>query len=293
MTVTTTANSIRYAGNGATLAFAFPYIFFKPTDLVVTLYDSATFVAQSPPPVLNGGATYDYTVTGVLTDGEYASGGTVTFHTPPAGGLTVVLLRAVPAIQTVTLIDNTKFPANTVNTEFDYLTVLAQQSLTVAGTSLTIPSEEAGLNTQAAPHSVRQGKVLAWDNAGNLIHSTKFLVDIEAGIGGGGSPATVYIGSTPPVVSAPGQFWFFSDDVSGGGQLYLSYQDADSTQWVPASPVNGTSGNDPLPVYSGAGPPSFAAVKGALYSNTTATTATTRVYVNTGGTTWTNLVAGA
>jgi hypothetical protein len=36
MTVTTTANSISYAGNGTTTMFAFPYIFFVPSDLVVT-----------------------------------------------------------------------------------------------------------------------------------------------------------------------------------------------------------------------------------------------------------------
>jgi len=293
MTVTTTLNSIRYAGNGVTTQFAFPYIFFEPTDLVVTLYD-ASFVDVTPPPVLNGGGTYGYTVTGTHSHGEYPAGATVTFNSAPATGLTVSLLRAVPATQLVALIDNTKLPADTINAEFDKLTVLAQQSLTVSGASLHIPEEEIGLNVRAAPHDVRRGRVLAWDDAGNLIHSTAYLVDIEAGTGGGSSPATVYFGSTPPVVSAPGQFWFWSDDVSGGGQLYISYQDANSTQWIPASPVSGTGGNDPLPVYSGDGPPTFAAVKGALYSNRTATTATTRVYVNTdGGTTWTHLVAGA
>jgi hypothetical protein len=179
MTVTTTANTIRYAGNGITTAFAFPFIFFKPTDLVVTLHDISTFVDVVPPPALNGGGTYDYTVTGVLTDGEYASGGTVTFNTAPAGTLTVVLLRAVPATQEVTLIDNTKFPANTINTEFDKLTVLAQQAL--------------------------------------------------------------------------------------------------------------------LPLQSGAGPPTgLTATKGTLYTNTTATTTTTRLYINTdGGTTWASFTASA
>jgi microcystin-dependent protein len=132
MTVTTTANSISYAGNGVTTSYSFPYIFFAPTDLVVTLFDVAANAYINPPPVLNGPAANDYTVTGVVTDGEYASGGSVTFNTAPITGWTVSLVRIVPAIQTVTLIDNTKFPAATINTEFDYLTVLAQQSITTA-----------------------------------------------------------------------------------------------------------------------------------------------------------------
>jgi microcystin-dependent protein len=129
MTVTTTANSISYAGNGVTTAFAFPYIFFAPGNLVVTLFNVAANAYINPPPVLDGPATWDYTVTGVVTDGEYASGGTVTFNTAPLTGYTVSLVRVVPAIQLVTLLDNTKFPAATINTEFDYLTVLAQQQL--------------------------------------------------------------------------------------------------------------------------------------------------------------------
>jgi microcystin-dependent protein len=133
MTVTTTANSIRYAGNGTTKAFAFPYIFFAPTDLLVELVIDATGAFVVPSPILNGGGTFDYTVLGTVTNGEYASGATVTFNTAPPTGRTVSLVRSVPAIQTVALVDNAKFPAETVNTEFDYLTVLIQQALSAAG----------------------------------------------------------------------------------------------------------------------------------------------------------------
>jgi hypothetical protein len=172
MTVTTTANSISYVGNGTTTAFAFPYIFFAPSDLVVTLAVTATGTSVSPAPVLNGAATYDYTVNGVLTDGEYASGGAVTFNTAPLGSHTVSLVRSVPAIQTVTLIDNAKFPANTVNAEFDYLTVLVQQALAVTGTLgttvLQIPGNEAGLIVTAVPAANRANQLLLWDGLGNL-----------------------------------------------------------------------------------------------------------------------------
>ena len=248
MTVSNTANSMHYAGNGTTKAFAFPYIFFAPTDLIVTLVNTATNTVVTPPPVLNGLATYDYTVTGVVTHG------TVTFVTAPPGGYTVSLVRAVPAIQTVTLIDNTKFPADTINTEFDYLTVLAQQVSSIAGSALHIPENEVGLVVEAAVAANRAGKVLAWDDFGNLIHSTAFLIDME-GLGGG---ASIYVGPSPPNPSADGQLWFKSDAVLGGGQLYVRYRDVDSIQWVPASPAAGGAASTPTGAildFAGATPP--------------------------------------
>ena len=79
----------------------------------------------------------------------------------------------------MTLIDNTKFPADTINTEFDYLTVLAQQTSAVTTVALHIPDSEVGLNVRAATAGTRANKILAWDAAGNLTHSEQTLADIE------------------------------------------------------------------------------------------------------------------
>lgn len=47
-------------------------------------------------------------------------------------------------------------------------------------------------------------------------------------------------------------------------------------------------------LYAGTGAPTLSAAKGSIYTNTTATTITTRLYVNTdGATTWTNLTTTA
>ncbi len=55
-----------------------------------------------------------------------------------------------------------------------------------------------------------------------------------------------------------------------------------------------TSSTANLGVFFGTGAPSFSAAKGSLYSNTSASTTTTRVYINTNGTTgWTNFTANA
>lgn len=67
-----------------------------------------------------------------------------------------------------------------------------------------------------------------------------------------------------------------------------------------ATPANGTGGvglrvgTDQVGWFIGAGVPTFSAPKGSEYTNTTATTTTTRKYINTdGGTTWTNFTTAA
>lgn len=67
-----------------------------------------------------------------------------------------------------------------------------------------------------------------------------------------------------------------------------------------ATPAGGSAGaavligSAAVGIYIGTGAPSVSAAKGSIYTNTTATTTTTRLYVNTdGGTTWTNLTTAA
>lgn len=170
MTVSTTANSIQYAGNGVTTSFSFPYVFFADSDLVVTLFIVATSADYSPAPVLNGGATYDYTISGTFDAdlGEYPAGANVVFTTAPPTGYTVVLVRDVPATQDVDLLDNTKFPASTVNGEFDKLTVLSQQAGAATDRSLHLPSSDSlALTTEIPNSATRASKYLGFDASGN------------------------------------------------------------------------------------------------------------------------------
>ena len=130
MTVSSLVGKVQRAGNGTTTRFDFPYLFFAPADLVVTLFDTTRNQPVAPAPVLNGGGAADYHLDGTLdaASGEYLAGATVVFNVAPSGGITVTIERAVPATQPVALTDNSKFPASAVNGALDRLTVLAQQA---------------------------------------------------------------------------------------------------------------------------------------------------------------------
>lgn len=99
MTVSTTNNRVSYAGNGVTVAFSFPNLFYANSDLVVLLVTDST--GASVTQVLDT----DYTVTGA----GVAGGGTVTMTTAPATGKTLVIYRDPPLTQTVDLVNGDTF----------------------------------------------------------------------------------------------------------------------------------------------------------------------------------------
>jgi len=107
--------------------------------------------------------------------------------------------------------------------------------------------------------------------------------------GAGGTPTFAAFASSGAVLSVPltGTTATFSGAVKalsatavGAGAATQAFVKASSTA--------------DLGIYYGTGAPTFAAAKGSLYSNTAATTTTTRLYVNTSGsTTWANLTTSA
>lgn len=95
----------------------------------------------------------------------------------------------------------------------------------------------------------------------------------SVGGGGAGGGGSVTVGDSAPSTPASGDMWW--DSVSG--RLYVYYVDADSSQWVDASPnISGSNGSN---VASGPNAPSNP-VEGALWYNTT----TGQLYVFTSDT---------
>ena len=159
MTVTTTANSVTYDGNGIATTFDVPFQFFDPTDLIVT----ERVVSTGAETVL--ALTTDYTVSG----GGGDVGQVVANNAPPA---TVKwnIRRATSQTQLIDYTDHDPFPAETHETGLDRVTLIAQDSASEASRSLTFPSTDDSDLSAVIPNSVlRASKYLAFDSSGEPI----------------------------------------------------------------------------------------------------------------------------
>lgn len=156
MTVETTLAREQYATNGTTGPWSVRFYFLEDDHLQVIYTDEDGAEATL---TLNA----DYTVTGA---GDEA-GGTVTTTTAYASGGYITILRNVEPLQEVDLIDGDSLPAETLETAFDKLTMLAQQALEVTDRALVFaPSDTSGSTLPAA--AARASKLLGFDSDGVL-----------------------------------------------------------------------------------------------------------------------------
>ena len=106
MTVSTTTNKVAYIGNGVATSFAIPFSFLELGHLKV--YQ-----------LLNNIQTErtDWTV----------SGGNMVFETAPAENAQIVIMREVPLTQETDYRENEVLPAETLERNFDKLTMQVLQ----------------------------------------------------------------------------------------------------------------------------------------------------------------------
>tara|TARA_B100000519_G_scaffold19466_1_gene14035 strand:+ start:3027 stop:5573 length:2547 start_codon:yes stop_codon:yes gene_type:complete len=158
MTITTTIAKNSYSGNGSTTVFAYQFKILAQGDLQVILRSSTgTETVQT--------ITTHYTVSGVGS----ATGGNVTFGSAPASGVTVVIRRATTQTQTVDLVENDPFTAETVETAFDRSIILAQELQEQVDRSLKISRTNTMTSTDFTTSATdRANKVLAFGSDGEL-----------------------------------------------------------------------------------------------------------------------------
>lgn len=168
MTVNATYTPPQYSCDGVTTAFAFSFPFFAASDLIVTLFNSGLQVLASPQPVLNGGAVYDYTVTGTrdAATGEYTGGATVTLNTPPPPLYTVTIERDVGDTQQASYTPNGPFPAKTMESGLDRLTMIVQRLRNLATRAIRTPVVDGVLDMTLPPIAQRAGLWAAYDESG-------------------------------------------------------------------------------------------------------------------------------
>jgi len=159
MAFTSTLSKVQYAGNGATTGFAFPYLFYANSHLVVT---STSSEGVDTVLVLDT----NYTVTGAGN----SAGGTVTITPAPATGVEITIERRVPYSQEHEYVNDDRFDAEAHEKAMDRNAMMAAQLGATGGDvsrSLKYPSSEPLATSAILPSKAnRAGMVLAFDEDG-------------------------------------------------------------------------------------------------------------------------------
>lgn len=226
MTVTTTVSRIPYVGDGVSTVFNVPFYFLQSTDLAVYLNGSK--------------AVGGYTVNGAGAD----SGGTVVFNTPPGAGVQVQIVRDPDLLQNTHLPPNDPFPAKTVETALDKLTMLIQRVVDRLARIIQFPDTEGSVNGTLPPAASRASQLFGFDSLGNIS-----MYPVTTSVGAGDRVPFNFVSGvdfSPGALSltlprAPG--------ATGNVEVHFDGVPQDFTQWS----VSGTTLTfaQPIPSYVG------------------------------------------
>jgi len=164
MTVSTTINRKEYDGNGATVAFAYPYPFLANADLVVLYVDangvSATWVLDT-----------HYTVTGAGTE----SSGQVTVKTSPtdytpATGTQIIIYRDPALTQSTDFVNNSALDAEVLEQALDRQTMVSQRTRELTERSMRLADSDTSGASVVLPLPTAS-KLLGWNSAANALEN--------------------------------------------------------------------------------------------------------------------------
>lgn len=153
---------VRLLADGEQTVFEYPFPIFASEDLAVSFDGAQQFSG--------------FTVAGA----GQTDGGTVTFTTAPADGITVLLERVMPLERLTDFLEGGDFSAQAINNELDFLIAAIQQVDSDQTPMLRYSKDEEPGTTTLPTKSQRAGKLLGFDGTGNPIATT------SAGGGGGG-----------------------------------------------------------------------------------------------------------
>ena len=151
------ARSGPYNGNGSTTVFAYDFKALSQTDLVVTLKNSAGVETVQT-------LTTNYSVSGVGVEG----GGNVTMVTAPASGETLTITRSVPVTQGVDLQNRGGVQPSTLETAYDRLTQISQDTREVQDRAVKFPVSSA-LSGIEMPGTATSNATISWNSDGTAL----------------------------------------------------------------------------------------------------------------------------
>ena len=164
MTIASTTNRISTVGNDVTTAYPVAFPFHAKADLIVVSTVIATGVQTTKT------LTTHYTISGTPDAlGHYSSGGSVDFVTAPASTERITIYRDPARTQGLDLVENDSLPAESVEAQFDYLTMLVQRVSDLIGRSLRQPDGDSA-NVATMPALVdRISSYAGYDASGDPV----------------------------------------------------------------------------------------------------------------------------
>jgi len=166
MTISTTIIKNSYSGNGSVTVFAYSFKIATTADIEVIIRSSTGTETTKT-------LTTHYTVSGAGS----ASGGNVTMGTPPATGETLVIRRSTTQTQSLDLVENDPFTAESIEGAFDKNLSIAQELQEAISRSIKVSKSNTITTSEiTASATDRASKLLSFDSNGDL------TVDQELGI---------------------------------------------------------------------------------------------------------------
>jgi len=157
LTISSVVVKNSYNGDGSATQFAYQFPIHSTAELKVIERS-----ALGTETVKNLGSDYS-----VVDNGS--SGGTVTFGTAPASGVSVILIRDTNLTQETDYIANDPFPAETHEAALDKLTLQIQEAQEEIDRSIKLSRTNSMTSTEFTNSATdRAGKILAFDTSGEL-----------------------------------------------------------------------------------------------------------------------------
>jgi len=158
MTISTTIIKVSYSGNGTQTVFPYTFKINAEADIQVIIRASnGTETVKT--------LTTDYSVSGVGS----ASGGNVTMVTAPTATETIVIRRETSQTQTVDLVENDPFTAETVEGAFDKSIAVSQELQEEVDRSIKLSRTNTMTSTEfTVDAATRANKILAFDANGEI-----------------------------------------------------------------------------------------------------------------------------
>jgi hypothetical protein len=158
MTISTTIIKVSYSGDGTQTVFPYTFKINAEADIQVIIRASnGTETVKT--------LTTDYTVSGVGS----SSGGNVTMVTAPSATETIVIRRDTTQTQTVDLVENDPFTAETVEGAFDKSVAIAQELQEEVDRSIKLSRTNTMTSTEfTVDAATRANKILAFDANGEI-----------------------------------------------------------------------------------------------------------------------------